>query len=260
MSEIDPALNTSPTPAAFDMRAFAARYTLLNGKAHPDTDPIATSGGRKVLLRYVNAGVQYHSMGVLGAGQTFVALDGNPLTDARHYSAETIGPGQTADAVVVTPGADQSAQSLAVYDASMLLHNSDRGGSGGMYTSIDAAPDGSTDDVVGPVSRAVAFDGTTLTATADDTGHGDSAVSAAEYAVDVVGPAGTGTPMTGAFGAPTTQVSAGGVPRARLGAARRVRPLARRRGPLVLIGSGAGQRRGRRRAHHPRAAAHPPGQ
>ena len=57
-------------PANFDMRNYAPRYFLINGKAYPDTDPIPTAAGSGVLLRYVNAGNQYHSMSLLGAHQT----------------------------------------------------------------------------------------------------------------------------------------------------------------------------------------------
>ncbi len=42
LSEIDPALNNAADPAAFDMRTFAPKYSLVNGKAHPNTTPIAT--------------------------------------------------------------------------------------------------------------------------------------------------------------------------------------------------------------------------
>ena len=106
LSEIDPALNNAANPAAFDMRKFAPRYFLINGKALPghrrrSPAPPATD----VLLRYVNAGMQYHSMAVLGAGQTVIALDGSPLGFARSYVAETFGPGQTADAIVTVPRA-----------------------------------------------------------------------------------------------------------------------------------------------------------
>lgn len=212
MSEIDPVLNNSTNPGAFDMRKFTPRYTLLNGKAHPDTAPIATTGGNKVLLRYVNAGIHYHSMGVLGAGQTFIALDGSPLTYAHHFTADTIGPGQTADALVVAPGTAQAAQSLSVYDASLLLHNSNLGGPGGMYTSIQVPGDGTTDDTSGPISSAVAFNGTTLTATASDAAHGNSNVTDAEYFVDLVGAEGAGTDLPGSFGSPTADLSATGIP------------------------------------------------
>ena len=63
LSEIDPALNNAADPATFDMRKYAPRYFLVNGKAlpghRPDRRPQPAS---TVLLRYVNAGIQYHSM------------------------------------------------------------------------------------------------------------------------------------------------------------------------------------------------------
>ncbi len=87
------------------MRNFKPRYFLVNGKVHPQTAPIAASSGQRLLLRYVNAGIGYHSMGVLGASQRIVGVDGNRLlngtTDiSRTFVAETFGPGQTADAIV----------------------------------------------------------------------------------------------------------------------------------------------------------------
>lgn len=211
LSEIDPALNTSANPATFDLRKYHPRYTLINGRSHPDAAPIATQGGHTVLLRYVNAGLEYRSMGVLGSGQTFLALDGNPLAQARHYTAETIGPGQTADATVEAPAAARAAQSLSVYDASLLLHNGGSGGAGGMYTAVRVPADGSTDDTTGPVTHQVAFAAGSVSATADDTDHGGSDVAGAEYFVDQVGAEGSGTAMTGGFGSPTVDVGASGV-------------------------------------------------
>ena len=68
LSEIDPALNNSATPATFDLRNYAPRYFLVNGKASPATAPIVSTAGagNKVLLRYANAGLNSHSMGILG--------------------------------------------------------------------------------------------------------------------------------------------------------------------------------------------------
>ena len=103
LGEIDPALSNAANPAAFDMRKFAPKYFTINGHAYPDTAPIsaaraapsccATSTRASPTTRWVSS----------GAGQTVIALDGAPLDDARHYVAETIGPGQTADALVETP-------------------------------------------------------------------------------------------------------------------------------------------------------------
>ena len=77
MSEIDPALNANPGP--FDMRNFAPKYRLFNGKPYPAADPISTDQGHKVLLRYVNVGSQTHAMSVLGGDQVEIAQDGHPM-------------------------------------------------------------------------------------------------------------------------------------------------------------------------------------
>jgi len=210
LGEIDPALNNAANKAAFDMRKFAPKYTLINGRAHPDTAPIAAVGGDRVLLRYVNAGMIYHSMGVLGAGQTVVALDGSLLDYAKHYTAETIGPGQTADAIITAPSL-AGGQQLAVYDASGLLHNNNTGIQGGMFTTIDVTNAPASGDTLGPVLSDVLYDGATLTALADDTGRGDANVTGVEYFMDDVGAAGSGGVMAahdGAFDAVGEQADA----------------------------------------------------
>ncbi len=207
LSEIDPALNKAANPAAFDMRKYAPRYFLINGQTYPDIAPIETTGGNKVLLRYVNAGVQYHSMGVLGTRQNVIALDGNPLNFPRQYVAETFGPGQTADALVTPPGSDQDAF-LSLYDANQAFHNTNTTGMGGMLTSLHAVANlASGGDVSGPATRdvALAVNGT-LSATIDDSANGNSNVAGAEYYVDDV--SGAGTAMTGTFGSPTASVTA----------------------------------------------------
>ncbi len=186
LSEVDPALNNAPNPASFDMRSYSPRYFLINGKAYPDTDAIPTTGGNTVLLRYVNAGIQYHSMAVLGADQEMIALDGSPLADPRHYVAETIGPGQTADALVAAPATGDADQQLTVYDGSLLLHNSNVAGTGGMVTTVNVPGNPSPDDTSGPVTSAVAVNGGNVTATIDDRQRGGSNVAQAEYYLDAV--------------------------------------------------------------------------
>ena len=200
LSEIDAALNNRANPATFDMRKYAPRYFLINGKVHPSTDTIPTAGGNEVLLRYVNAGEQYHSMAVQGAHQTVIALDGSELDFSRRYVAETIGPGQTLDAIVTAPAATAAENRLAIYDGNLLLHNSNVAGSGGMLTFLTVAGTGDTTDTTGPVTSDVVFtpgDPGTLTATVDDTSTGGATIQAAEYFTDAVGDTGTGTVMTG---------------------------------------------------------------
>ncbi|CAN7153029.1 multicopper oxidase domain-containing protein [Terrabacter sp. LjRoot27] len=205
LSQFDPAMSASP--ATFDMRTFKPRYSLVNGKVHPQTAPIPATAGQKVLLRYVNAGVDYRSMGVLGASQHLVGVDGSRLkngtTDiSRSYVAETFGPGQTADAVVTAPVTNGR---LPVYDASLALHNSSAPGLGGMLTSVVVTGAASGPDTSGPVTSGVAWAGGTVTATVSDATTGGGTVAAAEARLDSVG--GAPVTLTGAFGSPTATVS-----------------------------------------------------
>ncbi|MEQ6901408.1 multicopper oxidase domain-containing protein [Nocardioides sp. YIM 152588] len=207
LGEIDPALSNAANPAGFDMRNFAPRYFTVNGRAYPETVPVAATADTTQLIRFVNAGVGYHSMGVLGAEETVIALDGAPLTDARHYVAETIGPGQTLDALVDVPAARSVDTELLVYDAGLGLHNTNAGGTGGMLAEIPVAGDPPATDEVGPVVSGSTVAGGTLSATVNDgAGHGGSNVDAAEYYVDDV--TGTGTALTGTFGTPSVDVTA----------------------------------------------------
>ena len=207
LGEIDPALNNAANPATFDMRQFKPRFFLVNGRAYPDSASITAGGSSTHLLRYVNAGLSYHSMGVLGAGQTMIALDGSPLRDARHYVAETIGPGQTADALIEVPAAGAVDTELTVYDTSMTLHNSNTAGVGGMLTTVQVAGVASPGDSTGPVVSGATVADDTLTATADDgAGHGGSAIAAVEYYVDST--VGSGTAMDAADAAFDTTVEA----------------------------------------------------
>ncbi len=212
LSEIDPTLNNSANPALYDMRKYAPRYALINGRAHPNIDPIAASApGNKVLLRYVNAGNQYHSVASLGAEQRIVALDGSPLNIARRYVAETFGPGQTADAIVTTPAAIAQLNRLAIYDGSLLLHNSNLVGTGGMLTFVTVPAGGSGGpDATGPVTSTVAYSAGTLSATIDDSATGGSSITGAEYFIDTVtGPA---QPMTGSGAGPVNVTATVGIP------------------------------------------------
>ncbi|WP_425954885.1 multicopper oxidase domain-containing protein [Xylanimonas sp. McL0601] len=207
LSEIDPTLNNSAARATYDLRKFAPRYFLVNGKAYPDTAPIPTSAGGRLLLRYVNAGLQYHSMELDGAYQTVIALDGSPLDLPRRYAADTFGPGQTTD-VLVTPSTTAADRRLALHDGNLLLHNSNAAGLGGMLAFVDVAGTGTTGDTAGPVASAVALAGDALTATVSDATTGGSAVTGATAWVDSL--AGAGTPMAagdGAFDSATEAVS-----------------------------------------------------
>jgi hypothetical protein len=149
-----------------------------------------TGAGSKVLLRYVNAGVKHHSMAVLGLRQNFIAKDGNLLpTLTRNVAAETLAPGQTADAIATVPATVTTASRFAVYDASLMLHNNGASDFGGMLTFVTAG--GAT----GPATSAVTLapnptNGLVKVAVSATLG----AATEAEYYIDST-TSGTGTPL-----------------------------------------------------------------
>lgn len=212
LSELDPALNNRANPATFDMRNYAPKYFLINGKVYPNTDPIPTAAGNQVLLRYVNAGLQAYSMSLLGLRQTAIAMDGSPFTYGRTLVAETIAPGQTADMLAGIPAAVADGTRFALFDGNLMLHNNKTnntlvGGFGGMLTFLTAAGSPPTGDTTGPATSGVSLTPTSVSATVSDAGRGDSNVTSAEFFIDTIGADGSGTAMSGAFGTVTVSVS-----------------------------------------------------
>ena len=200
LSELDPALNNSTDPTAFDLRNVAPKYFLINGKAYPDTATLPSAANDKVLLRYVNAGAKHHSMAVLGLRQSFIAKDASPLPTADvAVVAETLAPGQTADAIATIPAAATTDSKFAVYDGSLLLHNNGAAGFGGMLTFVTA---GTGSAALGPATRNVALtpnptNGTVTVALSATVSSASSTVDAVEYFIDATGAGGAGTAMVG---------------------------------------------------------------
>ncbi len=222
LSEVDPAFNASE--ATFDLGSFAPKYWLINGKAFPQTTPIATDAGRTVLLRYVNGGLEHHPMSLLGLHETIVADDGRTLTHVQPAVDDTIAAGETVDALVAVPGTAPAGTRYALFDAAMHMDNNGALVSppaaspqntpiafGGMLTFLQVA--GTTSSVQPPVTTAV-------TATPSPTGgsvpvalsatisSAASTVAAAEYFVDALGLDGAGCSISGTFGTAIVAVSA----------------------------------------------------
>lgn len=107
LSDIDPNLNNSPDPNAFNMVNYNPTYWLINGKAYPDTAPIPVSPGQRLLLRYVNAGSANTSMIMLNLRQRLIALDSFAQASSLQNDIEslTVASGQTADTIVMGPNA-----------------------------------------------------------------------------------------------------------------------------------------------------------
>jgi hypothetical protein len=204
LSELDPALNASPAPTLFDMRNYAPKYFLINGKAYPATDNIETAAGRRVLLRFVNAGIRHHSMTSLGLRQNVVAKDGSPLTFPGQRVAETIAPGQTMDAIVTVPVGALDGSRFALFDGNLNLFNNRAAGLGGMLTFVVTAGVGGG-SVPGPATTLVAAVPTptngslpvavTAMVSSDVTLDPLNVVGAAEFFLDAPGAAGSGAPL-----------------------------------------------------------------
>jgi hypothetical protein len=192
LEDIDPALHNSATPWTFDLRAYAPTYFLVNGRAWTSATPtIATTAGNQLLLREINAGVRHHSLATLGVRQSVIAADGSQLPAPRSVAAETLAPGQSADALVAIPVTTAPSTKYALYDGALALSNGSANGIGGMIAFIDAAPAGPNVDVVGPTTSALALTETapgsglfTVTAHESDVATGNATVAAAEYRID----------------------------------------------------------------------------
>jgi FtsP/CotA-like multicopper oxidase with cupredoxin domain len=140
LSELDTALNSSSNPATFDMRKYSPKYYLINGQAYPNTPNLSVVAGDKVLLRYVDAGLQAHAMSTLGLSQLLVGQDGSATAYPHAVVAETIAPGQTLDAIVSIPASAALGAQFPLYDASLFLRNNKgtatNAGLGGMLTFL----------------------------------------------------------------------------------------------------------------------------
>lgn len=141
LSEMDPNLNVQPS--AFDLNNWHPVYWFINGKAYPKTLPIelggtpGTSGARRLLIRYINAGQDNLTMSLLGLHQRLLAKDAYLLGGfAFDAVAQTIPAGSTADAIVEIP---DGGGTFPLYNRQLHLNNVDDF-PGGMLTFIEAPP------------------------------------------------------------------------------------------------------------------------
>ncbi len=180
LSEIDPALNADP--AGFNMLDYAPKYWLMNGESYPDTDLVQAPAGSTLLVRYVNAGLTDHAMGLLGLDQLVIAKDGHPRPNFRAVS-ESLVAGQTMDTLITMPGTPGARYPL--YDTNRHLDNNGTAG-GGMMTFLEAAAVVAdlppTVSVTNPADLATVSGSVTIDAAAGD----DSGVTQVEFFVDAV--------------------------------------------------------------------------
>ena len=201
LSEIDPVFHSDPN--AFALHEYAPQYWLINGQAFSDaSEEIDVVPGERLLLRYVNAGIESHWIGLLGLQQQRIGSDGQRLPASYGTVVQSLAAGQTVDAVATIPLTAVQDQRFALYDTGLLLHNANQRRTsgdlayGGMMTFLHtvtdtlAVPAGPAATLVnvGP-SPTTGNELVTLNATFA------SGVTAAEFFTDTVGLAGTGTAM-----------------------------------------------------------------
>jgi FtsP/CotA-like multicopper oxidase with cupredoxin domain len=152
LTDVDPALNTAADPAAFNLRAFHAAYHLVNGQ--PAVHQTVADPGARLLLRYVNAGLQNRWAGLIGLSQARIGTNGRPLANAlTGVDQEQAGvvaalpAGETAETLVTMPAdAGHAGFRYPLFDEG--LTTSDAGDGALAYLevagtlSLPACPDG----------------------------------------------------------------------------------------------------------------------
>jgi hypothetical protein len=203
LTEVDPAFNANPL--TYDLRAFNPTYRLINGKAFPETDVIATDINRTVLLRYLDAGLLPHPMTLLGVDQLVVGQDARPAAYPEGALTIALQPGQTLDAIVKMPTGPDGRKFALMESGGQLNNAGQRYGAvvagvspqqafGGMLTFLDTNPPPDSIDHIGPVSSNIAASpnpttvlvdpGVTVTANFSDALNGNSVVDKAELVID----------------------------------------------------------------------------
>jgi hypothetical protein len=108
-SEIDPALHTPP--AAATPLGYNPSHYLVNGSA---SQPALSAGdtNQPTVLRFLNAGLDFHVPALNGSHMSLIAEDGHPYPFAKREYSATLSAGKTIDALW-QPG---SAGDHVIYD------------------------------------------------------------------------------------------------------------------------------------------------
>jgi FtsP/CotA-like multicopper oxidase with cupredoxin domain len=141
LGAIDPLFNAAPD--TYDMHAYVATYWLVNGQPYPNAGITATAG-KRVLLRYLNAGFDNTSMMLLGMHEQVLARDAQLLNNPFLADTETIPAGATEDTIATVPaGAPPSANGFALFNRQLHVTSGPQtgtsptpAGGGGMLTFI----------------------------------------------------------------------------------------------------------------------------
>jgi FtsP/CotA-like multicopper oxidase with cupredoxin domain len=103
----------------------------LNGKGFPATQPVLAKRGERILLRYMNEGLQIHPMHLHGMPMTVVAQDGWLLPQPYICDTLNIAPGQRFEAIV-----EATEPGIWAFHCHILNHAESEHGMFGMVTAL----------------------------------------------------------------------------------------------------------------------------
>ncbi|RPI88029.1 MAG: hypothetical protein EHM41_02830 [Chloroflexi bacterium] len=217
-SEIDPDFNNDP--GGFNMQDFDPEFWLINGKAYPQTEWIGAAAGETVLLRQVNAGLEQRAIGLLGVEQTYIAVDGEPLTYPYKMVSESIGTGQSIDTLVTIDANTVVDTVFPLYETSMHQHNgtqlvpgSNQLAFGGILSFIGVTSSTAVPVEPGPVVTSFTVDPNDTNATTQLSlsgvleAQGATTLAAYEITIDLPGTM-TETAITGTASGTTANINA----------------------------------------------------
>jgi FtsP/CotA-like multicopper oxidase with cupredoxin domain len=124
LSEVDPYLNAAPL--TFNLLDYHPKFWLINGQGFDPSGAtlnpaVSAAAGQKVLLRYLNAGLEHHTMLLLGSHERLIAKDAGVMKNPYDAVAETIPAGATMDAIVTIPSGAVTGSKLWLYNRQLHL-------------------------------------------------------------------------------------------------------------------------------------------
>jgi len=149
-SEVDPELHDAvaaddygPGKSVSSTLKYFPQYFMINGVSYTDglLPVFAGRPGDRILLRFLNAGIDYRAPTLNGGYFSLLSEDGNLLPFARDTYTTLLPPLKTMDALFVVAPSD-GPQTFALYDRRLGLVNATDMGMGGMLTHLDVSTPG----------------------------------------------------------------------------------------------------------------------
>lgn len=152
-SEIDPALHAAvaaddygPGKGTTSTINYQPRFFLINGApyvAGQTPDLTGAAAGKRLLIRFANAGLKTHVPMLQGADMSIQAEDGKPYPYPRRQYSVQLPAMKTKDAILLSTAGGR----FPIYDRALALNNDGAAGPGGMLRFIQTAAAPATDTV-----------------------------------------------------------------------------------------------------------------